>query len=510
MLFALSAYTVSKSRITEHIYQHYSGTFKLIGEGVARHSGQEREQWLSAIERLSGLSFEAQYFADKQLPDKQLRKLLKDKFLFVVDKELVTSKAYILLPDEQSYLSVQVDDYGTSLVRISAFLMLNELGRHRSEARLEALNRLKELYSYPIELVAMSDLAISASNLRTIKKGDVAVVLNISGATTSNMMAYAPIGNSRFVLKLGMIPLFDWLPLSHLIAAIAFTLVAMATAVFYLVKPIERRLAEVDDKIVAIAQDKEMITTDNAPSDAITKLSNTVDSMALRIQRLLAAQTDMVRAISHELRAPITRVRFQLVMLQEAKQPNQHAQGIEKNLDELEKLIDEVLTFLKLKSHQPELTFEAIDATQLIKQLIKTHAPAHSNIHIDMAINSHQPMLADQHYIFRAAGNLLLNALKYAKARIEIGYQKDADSFILWVADDGPGIPEEQRIDIFTPFKRLDASRARQSGGYGLGLSIVQQIAHWHQGTISVVDSNYGGTLFSIRWPITEVSNAHC
>lgn len=507
LVVAVSGYAVSKYRINDHIYQYYSGTFKLIGEGVARHKNQEREQWLSAIERLSGLDIEIHRFDEQLLSKGHLGKLINDKFLFLVDNQLVTSRAYILLPEEQQYLSILVDDYGTSLVRISAFLMLNELGRHRNEAKLSALNHLRSLYRYPIALMELSAIKTGAANLRSIKKGEVTVVLNISGATESNMMAYAPIGNSRYVLQLGEIPLFEWLPLSHLIAVILFTLTMMAAAIFYLVKPLENRLAEVDDKIVAIAQDQEIVANIGNSPDAITKLSNTVDSMANRIQRLLIAQTDMVRAISHELRAPITRIRFQLAVMQDEVNTESHANGIEKNLDELEHLIDEVLTFLKLKSCQPKLKAEATDGKTFLTYLVKQHANINPDINITMECEAAEPLVADRRYLYRAIANLLINALKYADANVAVGYRIQGQRYQIWVADDGPGIPVEQRSEVFTPFKRLDASRARQSGGYGLGLSIVQQVAVWHQGEVEIQESALGGSLMLFSWPIPRSEN---
>lgn len=502
MVVAISAYAISKYRINDHIFQYYSGTFKLIGEGIARHQNQERDQWLSAIERLSGLEIEIHRFDEQLLSKSELGKLIKDKFLFLVDSHLVTSRAFILLPDEQKYLSIVVDDYGTSLVRISAFLMLNEIGRHRNEAKLTALNHLRDLYNYPIALMEQSEISTGVANLRSIKKGEVTVVLNIAGATQSNMMAYAPIGNSRYVLQLGEIPLFEWLPITHLVVLILFTLLMMAAAIFYLVKPLENRLAEVDEKIVAIAQDQNIVTNIAPSPDAITKLSNTVDSMADRIQRLLIAQTDMVRAISHELRAPITRIRFQVAVMSDEIQADAHATGIERNLDELEKLIDEVLTFLKLKSCQPKLKLEVTDAKTFLTYLIKQHKNINTNLSIVLKLDSTEPLTADRRYLYRAMGNLLINALKYADSQVEVGYRIQDRRCILWVADDGPGIPKEQRNEIFAPFKRLDESRARQSGGYGLGLSIVQQVACWHQGRVEVLDSELGGTLMRFSWPM--------
>ena len=249
MLVMLSTYYFSQYRITEHIYHNYSGTFHLIGEGVARHKGPNREQWLSAIERLSDLDFEQHSFDEQRLTHSQIGRLLHDKFLYQVNSNLSSSQVYILLPEEQSYLSVELNDYGTSLIRISAFLMLNELGRHKGDERLEAMVKLRALFDYPIQLKKLSELSISTTHKRTVKKGDIAVVLNVSGTSTPTVNAYAPLGNSPYTLVLGSIPFFDWFPLSLIVAIVVIILVLMAAASFYLVRPLEHRLAYVDKQI---------------------------------------------------------------------------------------------------------------------------------------------------------------------------------------------------------------------------------------------------------------------
>lgn len=501
LILALFIYSLSKYRITEHIYQNYSGTFHLIGEGVARHNGDKRQQWLSAIERLSNLKFEHHQLSEQQLTNNQVGKLLHDKFLYQVDNSLASSQAFILLPEQQSYLSVTLNDFGSSLIRISAFLMLNELGRHQKDDRLSALSNLRGLFNYPIQLMNVAELTLSSASQRTIKQGDIAVVINESGTDTPSIKAYAPIGNSQYVLVLGNIPFFDWFPLPLIISMILVVVGLMGATSFYLVKPLERRLAKVDKQIEQIAQDKDISDSASLGYDAIGQLTNTVNAMATRIHKLLDAQHDMVRAISHELRAPITRVRFRLAAIEGQLNDNKEIIGIEKNLNELETLVDEVLTFSKLKSDKPELQLEEINISDFFGLMIEQQK------HHDIAINIVTPnemdniVFADRRYLYRAVSNLVINAIKYTKATIEIGYVCNDGMNTLWVEDDGPGIPECESREIFTPFKRLDASRDRQSGGYGLGLAIVQQIAHWHKGLALVERGRYGGAKMILQWP---------
>jgi two-component system sensor kinase ParS len=101
----------------------------------------------------------------------------------------------------------------------------------------------------------------------------------------------------------------------------------------------------------------------------------------------------------------------------------------------------------------------------------------------------------------RALGNLLQNAARYAHSQVNVIFALENGYFQLIVDDDGPGIPEAERDTIFDAFKRLDSSRDRGSGGYGLGLTIAYRISEWHDGEICVSDSPMGGARFEIRWP---------
>ena len=107
----------------------------------------------------------------------------------------------------------------------------------------------------------------------------------------------------------------------------------------------------------------------------------------------------------------------------------------------------------------------------------------------------------DGHLFQRVLQNLLQNALHHAAHKIAVHYEAREDCFCLMIDDDGPGIPEQEREAIFAPFARLDSSRNRESGGFGLGLAIVFQIALWHDGGVTVSDSPLGGARFSFTWP---------
>ena len=110
---------------------------------------------------------------------------------------------------------------------------------------------------------------------------------------------------------------------------------------------------------------------------------------------------------------------------------------------------------------------------------------------------------SDPYYLERALSNLLRNATRYAKHTIHVTAAWEGNSVCLWVDDDGDGIPEAERARIFEPFIRLDTSRDRRTGGYGLGLAIVQRVLQWHGGTVTAeaAPPPLSGARFKLCWP---------
>ena len=107
----------------------------------------------------------------------------------------------------------------------------------------------------------------------------------------------------------------------------------------------------------------------------------------------------------------------------------------------------------------------------------------------------------------RAIQNLVGNACRYAASNVHIEYSCHDDICRIDVEDDGEGIPKKDWDRVFSPFTRLDDSRTRSSGGYGLGLSIVQRIIYWHSGRAIVSESRWGGAKMSLLWPKNDQGN---
>ena len=237
-------------------------------------------------------------------------------------------------------------------------------------------------------------------------------------------------------------------------------------------------------------------------SGTLKELAYSFDSMSSHIQRLLNVQREMINAISHELRTPIARLRFGLEVMKDEVDDHvtKTIEALEGDVEELNTLVDEVLTYGKLESGSLSLNFSEASIASVVNTILHHNHLLLQHLQVTVSITGDDQALIDEHHLSRAIQNLVLNAAKYAESEVVITLSKDDARWQLDIEDDGPGIAFEDRDKVFIPFERLDNSRTRASGGYGLGLAIVQRIAFWHGGAVLIDASDSGGAKFSLIW----------
>ena len=239
-----------------------------------------------------------------------------------------------------------------------------------------------------------------------------------------------------------------------------------------------------------------------APADAVYPLAERINAMAGRIQSLLEAQKNLLHSVSHELRTPIARLEFALELLHaRAADPalGKRIAAMEGDLAELNELVNELLSMSKLDNAQ-EPQRAPFELAPLLRDCADgLHPrPQHLCVDLDDGLGS---VNGDRRLLGRAVGNLLRNAQKYAAHEVALRARRIGGRIEIGIEDDGPGIPEDERDRIFEPFYRLDRSRDRATGGFGLGLSIARKAIVLHGGTVHVEGSALGGARFVISLP---------
>ncbi|MBC07244.1 ATP-binding protein [Thalassospira sp.] len=226
----------------------------------------------------------------------------------------------------------------------------------------------------------------------------------------------------------------------------------------------------------------------------IRRATKAFNRMTARLKRFVEDRTRMLAAISHDLRTPITSLRLRAEFVDD---PENRARIIE-TLDEMEQMVEAAMTFAREETANEET--RKIDLTALVESavedLAETGRPITFTGEVDTRVYPCRPLS-----IKRAFGNLVSNALNFGDT-VEVAV-RDADDGGLWIeiADDGPGIPVEQREQVFEPFFRIEESRNRDTGGIGLGMAIARTAIRAHGGEIYLDESQKGGLLARIYLP---------
>ncbi|AMB84716.1 histidine kinase [Pseudomonas agarici] len=283
---------------------------------------------------------------------------------------------------------------------------------------------------------------------------------------------------------------------------------ALLACLLFWLRPHWRDLERLKQTARRIGQGRLSERTHISPRSNIGELAAVFDTMAGDIECLLNQQRDLLNAVSHELRTPLTRLDFgmALALSDDLPQPSrERLQGLVGHIRELDELVLELLSYSRLQSSGRVSERVMVSLDEFVDSILgsfdeELEAP---DIVIDVLMHgSLERFSLDPRLTARAVQNLLRNATRYCERRIQVGIRTNTEGCELWVDDDGIGIPEQERERVFEPFYRLDRSRDRSTGGFGLGLAISRRAAEAQGGTLTVEQSPLGGARLRLWLPV--------
>jgi two-component system OmpR family sensor kinase len=378
--------------------------------------------------------------------------------------------------------------------------LLNE-----AQSKQNIIHRLSKGLDIPIKIRLMSDFSWLNEQKEKLIAGEV--VLNYD--EQDNAIFYVKFTDSFNIYQLGPVSRNVQLDtqfqyLKWLFLSLSYLLLAGVIALW--TRPLWRDLKQLTTMANDIANGKLDVAVYTNQHSPIKQIVITFKDMAHRIIRLLSDQKHLVNAVSHELRTPLSRLRFSLAMLEGVNE--QQRKEMKQDVSEIEALIDEMLSYARLENVNQDIKKSSVDLPTLITHQIQK---LNRTTGVNITWQQPEPYLyqCNEHLIERAVQNLSTNALRYANSMIEISLKMTPTYIQIIVEDDGPGIPLQNRENIFEPFFRLETHRNRsenqQKGGYGLGLAIVKRICEWHKGSCTLNDSTLGGCQFIINLPIDKL-----
>ncbi len=234
-------------------------------------------------------------------------------------------------------------------------------------------------------------------------------------------------------------------------------------------------------------------------SDELRDLAEAFNAMTERIREMLQAKEQLLLDVSHEMRSPLTRMKVALEFLPESKSK----ESIQNDLGEMEKMIADILDTARTHHMHGKLNRRRLNLVDLIHEVLpafETHAPEIQASDLPETIE----VDVDPEQIKIVLNNVLSNATKYSQPDsepVQISFKRQAPYVILYVKDHGIGIPPEELPFIFEPFYRVDKSRSKHTGGFGLGLSLCKTIMEAHGGKIEIDSAIGEGTAVSLLLP---------
>lgn len=227
-------------------------------------------------------------------------------------------------------------------------------------------------------------------------------------------------------------------------------------------------------------------------STEVTAAAAAFNLMQERLKRYVSNRTTMIAAIAHDLRTPLTRLRFRIEAAPDELKPKLAA-----DLDEMEAMISATLAFVQDATRTGERT--KLEVSSLVETVMDEAAETGADAaveHAERAVVDGDPIA-----LKRLVANLVDNALKFgssARGRVFA----EAGMAVVEVDDDGPGVPEGDIERAFEPFQRLEGSRSRETGGAGLGLAVVRAIARGHGGEVTLLNRAEGGLRARVTLPL--------
>jgi signal transduction histidine kinase len=284
--------------------------------------------------------------------------------------------------------------------------------------------------------------------------------------------------------------------------ALLILLLLVMTAVVLTAHAVLKRLLQplrgLSEGVVRLGAGELDVTLPNPTRDEFGKLTEAFNHMVGRVRDMIGARDQLLVDVSHELRSPLTRMKVALELLP----PSEQRTGMAADVAEMERMIAELLELERLRGGRgvDPVCQDLMPIVREAAESVQNRPPGVQVVSMSQEI----PVAIDAEKFRMVLRNLLENAVKYSlpdSRAIEVSAAHNGERVVIRVTDDGPGIPERDMANLFEPFFRVDRSRSKKTGGYGLGLSISKRIVEAHGGTIAVESNLDRGASFVVTLP---------
>ncbi|MBE4852932.1 two-component system sensor histidine kinase RstB [Enterobacter cloacae complex sp. P40RS] len=381
------------------------------------------------------------------------------------------------------------------LMKSSLYLMRSELREIPPHDWARTMKELDFNLSFDLRIEPMKDFDLEPPAMQRLRDGDIV-------ALDEKYTFIQRIPRSHYVLAVGPVPYLYYLHQMRLLdlALLAFIAISLALPVFIWMRPHWQDMLKLESAAQRFGEGHltERIHFDSG--SGFERLGIAFNQMADNINALIASKKQLIDGIAHELRTPLVRLRYRLEMSENLT--SAESQALNRDIGQLEALIEELLTYARLDRPQNELHLSTPDLPAWLQTHINDVQSVNPQRRLLTVIKPGDYGALDMRLMERVLDNLMNNAMRYSETTLRIRLDLQGSQANLSVEDDGPGIEPSEREKVFEPFVRLDPSRDRATGGCGLGLAIVRSIAQAMGGSVRCEESELGGARFVFSWPI--------
>lgn len=270
----------------------------------------------------------------------------------------------------------------------------------------------------------------------------------------------------------------------HLMFTLIILIIVGSVVASFIIRKILKPLKQLNEAVKKVGEGDLDLNLTRKSNDELGELTTAFNHMTADLKKMIQAREQLLLDVSHELRSPITRAKIALEMMPESPEKK----SVWDDLKEMEIMITEILESERLKSAITKLNLAPVNVAALLGRIVDNYKRESTTIILlpvskDIIIQMDEALMT---IVFR---NLIDNALKYSSPTnqpVEISVIRNIESVTIQIEDFGKGIPEEKLPFVFDPFYRVDESRSRKTGGYGLGLHLCKRIMDLHGAEIGL------------------------
>ncbi|MDR3412634.1 MAG: ATP-binding protein [Formivibrio sp.] len=387
--------------------------------------------------------------------------------------------------------------YLTDIFTATISIIERELGDLPPSLWHDEVKRIADKIPVPVQVEALDSYVLSPVNQNALKDGDIILLydqdLYLHRIHQTDVMVV--LGPIPFLSKTDRISWED-------IMALFLMCLSLGIPAWLWLRPLWRDLLVLTRQGRRLGEGDFTARVALEENSALALLGGAFNRMAHDVEELTSSRRAMIDAVSHDLRTPLARLRYRLEAIKAGANIVPAIAAIERDITSIDQLIEEWLTMSSLDKPEMQMERLPLEIVPWLERLVAEYSFEGGPVEVINQTAVPSPVVeVDSYYLGRVIGNLLNNALRYGGKRVRLTLLWVENVATLHIDDDGPGIPESERARLLLPFERLEASRNRSTGGFGLGLAIVAMVLRAHGGNVAIDASPWGGARVTLAWP---------